>query len=198
MRISSKIAATIAMAGALLAGPAFSHSFNVMLVVPLSGEQEEAGAQFRNGFMLATTERDAHANQESDGHLGGLDVYVSVLDLNEVADSDVSDFAAQNDINIVIATGDMATISKTRALLAAQGVGLLITGVAPQVNSEMAVVAAFRANFERAYGAVPVAEAVQGYNAAQRIEIAVRSQAGVGDGEALALSFEETAGGFEW
>ncbi len=198
MKISGKIGAAIVMAGALLTSPAFAHSFNVALVIALSGEQEEAGRQFRDGFMLATTERDAHANQESDGHLGGLDVYVSLLDVNGIGQDAILEFARQNDIDIVIGPWGAETLSLSENALAGQGGSLLSPGSVPQVDGEGVNVAAFGENFERAYGVVPGADATQGYNAAQRVQIAVREQAGVGDFEALARSFAETAGGFDW
>ena len=198
MKISGKIGAAIVMAGALLTGPAFAHSFNVALVIALSGEQEEAGGQFLDGFMLATTERDAHANQESDGHLGGLDVYVSLLDANVSGQDMVLEFAGQNDIDIVIGPWGSGALSLSENALAGQGVSLLSPGVAPEPDGEGRAIAAFRENFARTYGTVPGTDATQGYNAAQRIEIAVRGQGGVADAEALAQSFAETVGGFDW
>ena len=93
MKISGKIGAAIVVAGALLTSSAFSHSFNVALGIALSGGQEEAGRKFLDGFMLATTERDSPAHQESGGHLGGLDVYVSLLDVNVTGQDMVLEFA---------------------------------------------------------------------------------------------------------
>lgn len=53
------------------AGMVNAHSFNVLLV----GENiADSGAY--DGFRLATRERDGHAAEESDGHLGGLDSYI--------------------------------------------------------------------------------------------------------------------------
>ncbi len=198
MKISVKIGAAIVIAGLVLASPAFAHSFNVMLIVPLSGEQEEAGRQFVDGFMLATTERDAHANQESDGHLGGLDVYVSLLDANGSGQDMVLEHARQNDIDIAIGPWGIQDLLLSESVLAGQGVSLLSPGSAPQVDGEGAKVVAFGENFARTYGDAPGADAMQGYNAAQRIEIAVRGQSGVADVEALAQSFAQTASGFDW
>ena len=76
---------TAAVLLALIAGvmvfapPAWAHSFNVALIIPASPE----GREIRDGFMLATTERDSHPDEESDGHLGGLDVYVTVIEAGE-------------------------------------------------------------------------------------------------------------------
>ena len=57
-----------------------AHSFNLGFVAPMSGSQADVGQQALDGFMLATTEQDAHQFEESDGHLGGLDSYVIKID----------------------------------------------------------------------------------------------------------------------
>ena len=44
-----------------ISGLAQAHSFNVLLLLPLSGPDAAAGEQRREGFTLATTARDSHA-----------------------------------------------------------------------------------------------------------------------------------------
>ncbi len=44
----------------LLYGRALAHRFNVALVIPLSNAASAQGRQIRDGFMLATKERDSH------------------------------------------------------------------------------------------------------------------------------------------
>jgi hypothetical protein len=39
-----------------------------------------SGQSALNGFLLATREQDSHENEESDGHLGGLDSYIFKVD----------------------------------------------------------------------------------------------------------------------
>ena len=56
--------------------PAKAHSFGVALVTQAAVVSGVPDQEIRRGFMLATRERDSHANETSDGHLGGLDVYV--------------------------------------------------------------------------------------------------------------------------
>jgi hypothetical protein len=65
---------------ALANGDAAAHSFKVGAMIPLSGPSAETGRQWLDGFLLATREQDAHPDQHSDGHLGGLDVYVLTVD----------------------------------------------------------------------------------------------------------------------
>ena len=74
------IAAVIAAALFYSPSRAAAHSFRAGLLLPLSGPSTGAGKQILDGFMLATKERDAHPDTESDGHLGGLDVYISRID----------------------------------------------------------------------------------------------------------------------
>lgn len=62
----------LVFAGAM---PAFAHSFNVLLV---GKNIADSGAY--DGFRLATRERDGHAAEESDGHLGGLDSYIFIAE----------------------------------------------------------------------------------------------------------------------
>ena len=59
---------------------AAAHSFNLVFVAPFA---KVSGKSALNGFMLATREQDSHENEESDGHLGGLDSYIFRVDTME-------------------------------------------------------------------------------------------------------------------
>lgn len=63
----------------LLAGTgfnaAFAHSFNLKMIFPGT-----IPADAMQAFLLASQEQDSHAFEESDGHLGGLDVYITFAD----------------------------------------------------------------------------------------------------------------------
>ena len=63
-------------------GGALAHDFKVGLLAPLSGADAAAGREAVNGFKLAASERDGHPDEEADGHLGGLDVYLLPVDTN--------------------------------------------------------------------------------------------------------------------
>ena len=82
-RIFVGFLSTILMLASIAPGEVQAHSFKVGLLVPMSGGKSDAGRQALNGFLLATGERDAHRDQESDGHLGGLDVYMFEIDSNQ-------------------------------------------------------------------------------------------------------------------
>ena len=191
MKIGIKAAfLSLAMIVAFALGidPALAHRFNVALVISASDQ----GREIRDGFMLATTEQDSHAGQESDGHLGGLDVYVTVID----AQGDVTSKVGETDI--MAALGSEKTLSLIRTALDGKAVTLLLPGETPFSNSDLPAVAAFSSAYMRAYGRKATPQAAQGYNAARRIDMAVRAQGGVDDTAALRRIFDETARGFTW
>ena len=183
---------------ALTINPALAHRFNVTLVIPKSNAASVQGRQFLDGFMLATTERDSHPDQESDGHLGGLDVYVTVIDGDGDVAADIGRIAATGEADIVAAFGSKATRSLVRTQFDGKKIALLAPGRSPFSRSDLRVVARFIASYERKYGTAPSSHAAQGYNAARRIDAAVRAQGGADDKASLLRSFRETARGFTW
>lgn len=72
--------------------PVSAHSFNVGLLASPSAEWTRAA---RQGFLLAAREQDAHAFEESDGHIGGLDVYL--VDLGDLDDAVASKKLAESE-----------------------------------------------------------------------------------------------------
>ncbi|MHA1524867.1 MAG: hypothetical protein ACTSY1_10760 [Alphaproteobacteria bacterium] len=198
----------LAMIAALvLAGnPAFAHRFNVALVVPMSGDQAEKGRQAVAGFMLATTERDSHEGETSDGHLGGLDVYVAVIDAQQEPGAIVQRILAHGAVAIlahgaaaiVVVLGAEKLQNSVAGILHGKEVVLLMPGQTPFNAHQQPGVAAFIDAFQRVHGTPPSAHAAQGYNAARRIEIAVRAQGSADDLNALRQSFAQTAHRFKW
>jgi len=83
----------------------WAHSFNLGFVAPMSGSRADSGQQALDSFMLATTEQDAHAFEESDGHLGGLDCYVLKIDssVDEKATIDRVEHLLKNDKPLFVA-----------------------------------------------------------------------------------------------
>lgn len=183
---------------ALTINPAFAHRFNVALVIPMSNAAADRGRQIRDGFMLATTERDSHPDQESDGHLGGLDVYVTVIDEQGDVTAEIERISAQGEVDIVAAFGSEMTLTLIGRLLDGKNVALLPPGRSSVSRSDLPAVAAFRTAYEREYGVVPSSCAAQGYNAARRIDSAVRAQGGVDDRASLLRVFRETVRSFTW
>ncbi|MBC8239443.1 MAG: hypothetical protein H8E30_03105 [Alphaproteobacteria bacterium] len=201
MKNQTKIAFLILtmIAGIVLTeNPARAHSFNVALVISLPDAAPVQGIQIREGFMLATTERDSHPDQESDGHLGGLDTYVTVINSTGDVGIDITRIVAQDEIDIVVVFGPEASVSAIGNLFDGEKAALLSPGRSPFSESERPDVAAFISAYESVYGYKPSSHAAQGYNAARRIDMAVRMQGGVADTASLLRSFSDTARGFTW
>lgn len=195
IRKFSVVPLALVLLGSIGLNPAIAHRFNVALIIPLTAAEADRGRQYREGFMLATTERDGHPNEESDGHLGGLDVYVSVIDALGDVGGQVERMVAMGEINIVAAWGSQTTLATVGDRLDGSGIALLRPGQPP---SDVVSLAAFNSAFENHYGVSPTPRAAQGYNAARRIDVAVRAQAGSADTKALRRSFDETASRFNW
>ena len=183
---------------ALTMNPALAHSFNVALLVPLSTVGSVQGRQYVEGFMLATTEKDSHPDQESDGHLGGLDVYVTKIDAVGNITQQLGRIALSDDIDILVIYGAETTPLEASKQLEGKQVALLLPGEAPSLDSGQHAVAAFISSYEQSYGRKPSSDAAQGYNAARRIDAAVRAQGGVDDLPLLRRDLEKSARGFAW
>jgi hypothetical protein len=159
-------------------GPALAHSFNVALVLPASNPEAK---QFHMGFLLAARQRDAHADETADGHLGGLDVYINVVSEQAVADN--TDIV----VDFTVPQG-----SDTASAIWLQ------LGQSPFAQIDRPDVTRFISSYKAAYGTAPSTDAAQGYNAAWRIAVAVRAQGGVEDKAMLLQSFSNTAQDFTW
>lgn len=183
---------------ALTMNPALAHSFNVALLVPLSTVGSVQGRQYVEGFMLATTERDSHPDQESDGHLGGLDVYVTKIDAVGNITEQIGRIALSGNIDILAFYGADTVLHRAREQLDGKEVALLLPGEAPSLDSSLPAVAAFISSYERVYGRKPSSDAAQGYNAARRIDAAVRAQGGVDDFSSLLWNLTKSERGFAW
>jgi hypothetical protein len=189
---------TIFLLASISLNPAFAHRFSVALVVTTTNAGADLGRQYLEGFMLATSERDSHADEESDGHLGGLDVYVTVIDAQGNISTEIERIVSQAEIDIVAAFGSEEIFSLVEKLVDGGNIVLLPLGQSPFSQSDMPAVAAFASTYEKQYGAKPSVQAAQGYNTARRIDVAVRVQGGVDDRESLIQNFRETANGFTW
>ena len=190
----------IAIVGAmfLTATPAITHSFNVALVIQLSTPDSNRGREIYEGFMLATAERDSHPDQKSDGHLGGLDVYVTVIDEQEGAGVKIRHLAERGEVTIVAAFTSKSALSSIQKTLAGKEVALLLPGHAPVLNSDLPAVTAFKSAYKRRFGRSPSIHAAQGYNAARRIDKAVRAQGGIDDLAAIVQALTQSSIDFTW
>jgi hypothetical protein len=185
----------------LLFAPDFAaaHSFKTA-VLATSADGGERLRLTMEGFLLATRERDGHPDEESDGHLGGLDVYViplSVQDSEEVsrqlakmdAPVDILLVAGSNDLfDAASALGDIAIVIRPGALPPEK----VWKGTTGTDKSN------FASRYYAAFGRQPGEAAARGYNAARRIDLAVRKLGGVAERSAIRAGLAETASGFPW
>lgn len=114
--------------------PVSAHSFKVALVATVSGPMAGPGKQARDGFMLATTERDGHPDQESDGHLGGLDVYVTLIDPRHSpasARASVRNLIGKTGIDFVIVAGNQKSLAAIHPLVTGSRIFLIATTPSP-------------------------------------------------------------------
>lgn len=162
-------------------GAAPAHSFNLLLVVPAEAEIAE---DMRLAVLLAADERDWHLFNHSDGHLGGLDVYLT--DTRQLADpADWSD--AEPDIVLDVLLLPLAHHADGEPdWLALYGTDLdridrnatLATAADPEA-------AGFAERFRDETGREPGEEAKAAYLGARVIDLIVRPLNDGGDPEAL-------------
>lgn len=148
---------------------ALAHSFNLLLVVP--GDAAIAD-DMRLAVLLAADERDGHPDNHSDGHLGGLDVYLK--ETQKLVPSVVS----ENDADIVLdvllfplsqyADGDPERLALYGTDLDRMDRdAMLATAADPGV-------APFQARFRVATGRDPGPEAQAAYVGARVVDLIVR------------------------
>ncbi len=198
MRLLFTILAMIAALGSATPG-ANAHSFNVALVIALSEPSEAKREQIRDGFLLATKERDSHLDETSDGHLGGLDVH-----LHLAHGADIEALLERNAIDILVAIGRAVSIKAMRRLAASSQTILTAPGRTPIPDfagagrdDQPPALKAFLAAFEKEFGYRASPCAALGYNAARRIDAAVRPLGGVADKAALRRALPEYQPAFD-
>ena len=164
----------------MLAPAAMAHRFNVVMAVPANLAQD-IRRDMSAAFLVASEELDAHANEESDGHLGGLDVYITVAGTDQAsrisaADADIIIQAS----GVEIQAGDAVAFAPL-ASDSSQAAAFLNRPLAPGL-------APFADRFAERSGNAPGPEATQAYIAARQIDLAVRAQMGTDDRAALSRS----------
>ncbi len=114
------------------------------------------------------------------------------------AAADLMRSVTQGALDIVVIFGSKAAQVQIKKVLEGKNVALLLPGQPPFSRSDLPGVAVFVSTFAKKYGTRPSSHAAQGYNAARRIDIAVRSQSEVRDTASLLRSFRATARDFTW
>ncbi|MGQ0563854.1 MAG: hypothetical protein ACT4OK_02115 [Gemmobacter sp.] len=175
---------------------ALAHSFTAALLVV--GEDREANlAEAVRGFLLAADERDGHADETSDGHLGGVDV--QVLPLPRDAAGLVEDLIGTPDepADVVIVLGAASAVGDAaRAHQSASTV--LMQEILPEGWDTDDRMDSFVARYRLAYGTVPGVIAATAYVAARCLDIAIRPLDGVSPRAALEAAWRSTESGLPW
>jgi ABC-type branched-subunit amino acid transport system substrate-binding protein len=167
----------------LATSPAAAHSFRLGLAAPFSGPDAAIGQQALDGLRLATRERDAHPEETSDGHLGGLDSYLLPLDS---ATADAAALRQQaDDLRLDIVTMAAPVPGLDAALEGAIAFCPPAAGPVPADRLTAPEAAQFTAAFRQAFGRDPTPAAARGYNAGRAVDAAVRAQGDASDKAAL-------------
>ena len=175
----------------VIGGTASAHSFSVALIASAGAASDHVQSAV-NGFLVASAENDGHSDETADGHLGGLDVFLTPLPAE--GSSAISGLVAQTfeQYDFAIVLGD-ATLEITE-----QGVGsetvIVRAGVLPAPAQRSRFAQTYRNRFETA----PNDAAAQGYNAARRIDQAVRTLGEAAQSEYLRAAVAATANGISW
>ncbi len=172
-------------------GAALAHSFTAALLVV--GEDREASiAEAVRGFLLAADERDGHANETSDGHLGGVDVHVLPLpkDAAGLVEGLTGTPAEPAAVFVVLGSGPAAS-SAARAYDSTGPV--LVQEVLPTGWESDARMAEFMTRYRLVYGSAPGVLAATAYLAARRLDVAIRPLDGVSPRAALEEAWQATA-----
>ncbi|AWB50743.1 hypothetical protein HYN69_20135 (plasmid) [Gemmobacter aquarius] len=160
-----------------MSGIASAHSFTAALLVV--GEDLEVGlAEAVRGFLLAADERDGHANETSDGHLGGVDVHV--LPLPREAAGLVEDLLGtpSEPPDVVVVLGPEPAASATARAYQSEGI-VLVQDVLPAGWEGESQMDSFAARYRLVHGTAPSAMAATAYHAARCLDAAIRPLDGV-------------------
>ncbi len=179
-----------------LSGNALAHSFTAALIVV--GDNREAGlAEAVRGFLLAADERDGHANETSDGHLGGADVHVLPLprDAAGLVEDLIGTPTEPGDVVVVLGTEPAAS----EAVRKYQSNSTVLLQVVLPVGWDSEVgTDSFVTRYRLAYGTAPGLMAATGYHAARRLDVAIRPLDGVIPRAALEDAWRSTESGLPW
>jgi hypothetical protein len=193
--MSAKFGKMLVVAVAL-AVPATAHAHSFSLAVVAGGEHAAARLNSAvRGILLATKERDGHADETSDGHLGGLDVFIVPQPIYAAETIQGLKRVSQPSIDIAVLIGPEVGTDQEATRLDPQTV-IIRPGTINTNPSEASTI--FATRFQTAYGTAPDQWAAEGYNAAQRIDLAMRPLGGVDDRQALIEALATTKDGIDW
>ena len=157
---------------------ASAHSFSTLFAAPTSGAEAANGRQALDGFLFAAGERDGHPNETADGHPGGLDVNVLIVDMaaeGEAAAIRAKTLIGRRDVDMLVgATGTDIEADFRRQT---NGRPTVFLTPPPQGQPQMLTMdgESLAGSFEKAFGYAPTPWVLAGYRAARIIDRAVRA-----------------------
>lgn len=179
-----------------LSSPALAHEFTAALLVV--GENRDLRlADAVRGFLLAADERDGHAGETSDGHLGGVDV--QILPLPSEAAGQVTGLSGAPSLppDVVVVLADAPSNGTAPGVDPGKSV-IMTPGDLPAGWDQRGGTDGFAMRYRQAYGEPPGEAAALGYHAARRLDAAIRPLDGVTPRAELEAALRITQSGFQW
>ncbi|MES2144456.1 MAG: hypothetical protein V4516_08845 [Pseudomonadota bacterium] len=154
-----------------------AHEFDLLLLAPAAAPQSDLD-DMRAAFLIASAERDSHANETSEGHLGGLDVQLILARMDDLPADATPDFVVAPFAEV----GDAQV-----AALAAPGDSVVVDVrvLAAPAPAEREDLPPFAERFLAETGRVAGPAALGTYRAARAVDLAVRAVDSVDDRGAL-------------
>ncbi|WP_306259484.1 hypothetical protein [Pararhizobium sp. IMCC21322] len=177
--------------------PALAHEFTVAIVGDgLADDPVTHVAEAVRGFIVATRENDGHAFETSDGHLGGLDVQIWVLPPGGAA-------AVAELVGSPAETADIALLlgpvpSAMGIGDAALGLATIFVRPAALPSPDLRAASGFAGRFRAQFGHEASEAAEQGYNAARRIDRAIRASGDLDLRATIRAALSKTERGMDW
>jgi len=177
---------------------ASAHSFVVTLDATAAAEPLKLAPTIQ-GMRVATSERDSLAAETSDRQLGGTDLFIRVQPAN-AAEGITWLKGAPRTAATVIVNFSGTDVAPSR--ISDDGTLVISPGTLPSAEiwtgNALSSTNSFAARYHAAYDSAPDRQAAQGYNAALRIDRAVRDSGGVHDIEALRQALGRSTDGIDW
>jgi hypothetical protein len=170
----------LALILSLTATPALAHEFELLLLAPPDATEATLD-QMRAAFLIASHERDSHPDETSEGHLGGMDVQLTLLRQDEAT--------AARDLAFVVAPLSPPGNASVAELAAPGGAVVVdsahIAAVPQGLDQGDETLPPFADRFRTETGEAPGPEALATYLGARVVDMAVRPLDSVDDREAL-------------
>ncbi|SFF25183.1 hypothetical protein SAMN04488523_1394 [Sulfitobacter brevis] len=192
------IAITLLTILAVMPKVAIAHNFVVTLDATGAAHPVQLDSAVQ-GMRLAAGERDSHAAETSDGHLGGIDLFIRFRPANAGDGIEWLKGAPDKVATIIV---DFSGSETAMSQVASGGAVVIGPGALPRDEIWSAdtvdLPTGFAARYLANFGSMPDRRAAQGYNAALRIDQAVRSSGAVLDSDTLRQSLDLSAEGIDW